>query len=159
MERTARGVFVYLTDEQGRILCVHHSYGQERWSLPGGKVEKGESLYGAARRELHEETGLNLLKVKMIGLFTLLKTRGHVVLLRALCSDGSLATENMDGEIAERKWFTPEEIDSAEGDFYPAQFKLIKWALHCAPGDPPIKHPLTMPLTMPPVKALATDLS
>lgn len=91
----------------------------------------------------------------MIGLFTLLKTRGHVVLLRALCSDGSLATENMDGEIAERKWFTPEEINSTEGDFYPAQFKLIKWALYRAPGGPPLAHSLTMP----PLEALATDLS
>lgn len=155
MEQTAPGVFVYLTDEQRRILCVRHSYGREKWSLPGGGIKRKESLYGAGLRELHEETGLNLKEVNMIGLFTLLKTCGTVVLLRALSFDGSLATENLDGEISERRWFTPEEIDSAERDFYPAQFKLIKWALHCAPEDSPVTHPLTMP----PFEALAKGLS
>ncbi|MEZ1314655.1 NUDIX hydrolase [Pseudomonas fluorescens] len=30
-----------------------------RWTLPGGKVERGETAAGAAVRELHEETGLD----------------------------------------------------------------------------------------------------
>ncbi len=42
----------------GRILLVKNrdKKGTERWTLPGGKVEKGETLYDALCREVLEET-------------------------------------------------------------------------------------------------------
>jgi 8-oxo-dGTP diphosphatase len=39
------------------LLVAHRAYG---WSCPGGHVETGESAADAARRELAEETGLEL---------------------------------------------------------------------------------------------------
>ena len=40
-----------------RILIVHSTY-QRSWSLPGGRVKRGEPPERAARRELREETGI-----------------------------------------------------------------------------------------------------
>jgi len=40
------------------LLCRHEKPGKEYWLLPGGGVERGESLLEAVRRELAEEVGL-----------------------------------------------------------------------------------------------------
>ena len=51
----------------GKILLVRraHPPGQGLYSLPGGRVEFGESLYTALVREVDEETGL---RIEIVGL-------------------------------------------------------------------------------------------
>ncbi len=55
--RVGVGVLVLRGD---KILLIKRKYppGQGRWSIPGGHVEPGESIYETAERELEEETGL-----------------------------------------------------------------------------------------------------
>lgn len=48
----------------GRVLLIRtHKWG-DRWGVPGGKVDWGESLLDAVHREVHEETGLTLEEVR-----------------------------------------------------------------------------------------------
>lgn len=52
-----------LIDTQGRVLLTTRPPGKAYagcWEFPGGKIEAGESLEGALRRELHEEIGLQI---------------------------------------------------------------------------------------------------
>jgi 8-oxo-dGTP pyrophosphatase MutT (NUDIX family) len=44
-------------DGENRILLVQHSYGPG-WLLPGGGVERGESIFDSAKREIREEAGI-----------------------------------------------------------------------------------------------------
>ena len=46
----------------GRVLLVKRKYppNEGKWSLPGGLVELGETVHGAAAREVKEETGLTV---------------------------------------------------------------------------------------------------
>jgi ADP-ribose pyrophosphatase YjhB (NUDIX family) len=48
----------WIEDAEQRVLLVRQALGLRLWTLPGGKVKRGESLVKALRRELYEETGL-----------------------------------------------------------------------------------------------------
>jgi phosphoglycolate phosphatase len=47
-----------LRDEAGNALLVRTRKWSDKWGIPGGKVELGESLEAAFAREILEETGL-----------------------------------------------------------------------------------------------------
>jgi 8-oxo-dGTP diphosphatase len=56
-------------DERGRLLLVKrgHEPGAGLWSLPGGRIEPGETDSEALVRELREETGLIVAPGRLIG--------------------------------------------------------------------------------------------
>ena len=58
--------------DKDRILLVQEAKPAARglWNLPGGHVELGESIVGAAERELREETVLSLPMSWLIGIYT-----------------------------------------------------------------------------------------
>jgi len=52
-----------LLDEQGRYLLGQRPAGKPYagyWEVPGGKIEKGESVFQALKRELQEELGIEI---------------------------------------------------------------------------------------------------
>jgi 8-oxo-dGTP diphosphatase len=63
-EREAVDVAVgVLIDTEGRFLLTSRPPGKVYagyWEFPGGKVERGESIEQALRRELHEELGITI---------------------------------------------------------------------------------------------------
>lgn len=44
----------------GRVILARHRFGSPEWRLLGGFIDRGESLQEALRRELREETGLEI---------------------------------------------------------------------------------------------------
>lgn len=69
------GVGIILLNEQGQILlgkrCGRHA---PYWSIPGGHLDAGESFERCARREMREETGLEIGVLRLVALTNNLRT-------------------------------------------------------------------------------------
>jgi 8-oxo-dGTP diphosphatase len=64
------GVFAAVIDEDGRILCVRMNYATHAWTTPGGRVEHGESPLAALKREVLEESGLDVVVEELVGVYS-----------------------------------------------------------------------------------------
>lgn len=61
-EKRVKCAGAVVRDGEGRVLLVRRANepGRGLWSIPGGRVEEGESAREAAAREVREETGLDV---------------------------------------------------------------------------------------------------
>ena len=62
------GVAVAVINENGELLLQKRKGGP--WGIPGGFIELGESTEEAGRREVVEETGLEIGKLDLVGVFS-----------------------------------------------------------------------------------------
>jgi len=110
------GVKVLLRNGMGSFLLLRSNpekYPEKggRWDLPGGRINPGSSLFENLKREVKEETSLNLLtEPKLIAAQDILKISDrHVVRLTYV---GDIQGEPViDHESLKYKWFTQEEIE------------------------------------------------
>jgi 8-oxo-dGTP diphosphatase len=113
----AHGITIW----NGKVLLVRraHDPGKGRWSVPGGAVNLGETVVAAARRELHEECGV---EVQIEGVVDVadnivLDERGrirfHYVLIYLLARYVS-GTVRPGSDAAETSWVPADELDSLD---------------------------------------------
>jgi 8-oxo-dGTP diphosphatase len=77
------GVFAAIFDGRGRILCVRMNYATRAWTTPGGRMETGESPFAALRREVREESGLDVVADGLVGVYSKPRKDDLVLFLRA----------------------------------------------------------------------------
>jgi 8-oxo-dGTP diphosphatase len=102
-------------DEAGRLLLVRRGRPPEagRWSLPGGRVEAGESDAEAILRELAEETGLLARVGELLGTVCRPGPAGEVYVIsdyRCEASAEAVARARAGDDAAELRWATAAEL-------------------------------------------------
>ena len=78
--------------------------GEGLWSVPGGRVQRGESLAEAVRRELQEETGLDGEVGEVVGWTELIGRRRHFVIVDYRVSVAPDATPVAGSDAADAAW-------------------------------------------------------
>lgn len=111
-----------ITNKTGEVLLLNHVLRPfSGWGLPGGFLAAGEQPEEAIRRELREETGIELERLRMLRIRTLER---HVEMLFVAIADGEPAVKSR--EILELGWFT---VGSMPAGMPRAQTELIKVVL------------------------------
>ena len=95
-----------------QVLLVRRANPPDQglWGFPGGRIERGETVFAAAERELAEETGLVATAVRLLDALDLLDhaadgtLRHHFILLAVLCTlrSGRLCAAD---DALEAQWF------------------------------------------------------
>ncbi len=102
-------------DEKGRILLVKQyrlPARQYLWEVPAGRLDPGETVLQAAKRELREETGLKAGKWTKLACFYV--SPGFLSEKMTIYAAEHLTVgeqEPMEDERIEMRWFTQAEID------------------------------------------------
>jgi len=107
---------VVVRDGKALIVKRAHEPRKGEWSLPGGLLELGESLQDAVRREIKEETSLDIEVGPLIETFDRVhrddhgKIRYHFVIVDYVCwPNGGEAVPGSDAEGV--AWVSADEID------------------------------------------------
>lgn len=102
-------------DSKGRILLVRQfrlPALKSLWELPAGRVDEGETVLAAAKRELEEETGYRARRWKKLASFFpspgFLSEKMTIFLAADLIGGKA---RPMEDERIRCRWFTPRELD------------------------------------------------
>ncbi|GAI12720.1 unnamed protein product [marine sediment metagenome] len=101
-------------------------HGAGTWTMPGGKLDFGESFEYAAYREVFEETGLKIdkNKLKLISITNDIVEDAHFITIGLFCQDfkGEPEVKEPD-EITKWRWFSLNELPSPL--YFPSE-KILK---------------------------------
>lgn len=120
-----------ILNENDEIFLMKSPKWDGQWLVPGGKVEKGDSMEETVRKEVLEETGLKvedveLLNVKDGGNPDDFERDTHFIFLNFTCR-----AENQDVELDQREaidytWIKPQAALKSDLDINDSSLEFIK---------------------------------
>jgi 8-oxo-dGTP diphosphatase len=100
----------------GKVLLTRRARSPAKgfYSLPGGRVEFGESLHQALAREIHEETGLDIDIIALAGWREVLPATagaGHYLIM-SFAARWVAREPVLNDELDDYRWIAPEALAS-----------------------------------------------
>ena len=101
-------------NEDGEILMVQEAkdHIHKKWDLPGGGWEDNESVIDCVKREVLEETGYSIDLTGFLGVYKgeSMEDGTEVIAFMFTGKPKKKETQELEEDILQEKWFTPEEI-------------------------------------------------
>jgi 8-oxo-dGTP diphosphatase len=114
-EHIVTSVVAVIIDEQERVLLTRRSIPpfKDMWVMPGGKIDLGEPIASALRREVDEEVGLEVEVGSLIDVFehvTPGEENCHYIILFYGCRPVHYELAHNPDEVAEVSWVPRHEL-------------------------------------------------
>ncbi len=105
-------VCAVVKDSRGRLLLIKrgHEPGAGLWSLPGGRIEPGETDAEALVREMLEETGLTVAPGRLVGQVRRPGIAGDVIDIRDYAATVTGGALRAGDDAADARWVAIEEL-------------------------------------------------
>ena len=126
------GIGVMLLDDD-KILLGHRAtnkkdtggiYETDCWTIPGGKQEYDETFFEGAKREVKEETNLDIDKLELFGAADDIQPDRHYITMHVIAREFSGNLKVMEpGSEDEWRWFS---LDKLPDNLYSPSEKFIK---------------------------------
>lgn len=113
------GVFGIIFDKDGKVLLCHRK-DYDLWNLPGGGLKPGEFILDGVKREVKEETGLEVEVLKLIGVYDKPEEKDIVFSFFCNVTGGEII---LNDEADKIKYF---KIDRLPKNTAPKQIERIK---------------------------------
>lgn len=114
-EHIVTSVVAVIVDEQERVLLTRRSIRPFKgmWVMPGGKIDLGEPILTALRREVDEEVGLEIEVGSLIDVFehvTPGEENCHYIILFYRCRPVHFDVQHNQDEVLEATWVPRHEL-------------------------------------------------
>jgi phosphoglycolate phosphatase len=101
-------------NDQGQVLMVQTHKWSNLWGIPGGKTKWGEQSEDALRRELKEETDLDIDRIEFVLVQDCIRSKefyrdAHFVLLNYTCHCVRNRVVKLNEEAHDHRWLTPDQ--------------------------------------------------
>lgn len=109
--RVVVGVIIY-NDKQEVFFAKSHKW-ENKWCVVGGHVDVGETLHDCVRREVKEETNLDVVDIDFLSvdesIFNPMYSRKRHMIFLNYCAKASSDEVVLNSEFEEGKWFSVED--------------------------------------------------
>jgi ADP-ribose pyrophosphatase YjhB (NUDIX family)/phosphoglycolate phosphatase-like HAD superfamily hydrolase len=104
-------------DGVGRVLMIRTHKWSDLWGIPGGKIQWGETAEEALRREIKEETALDIKEIEFVMVQDCIHSKefyrdAHFVLLNYTCRTAGETVVTLNHEAREFQWVTLQQAFS-----------------------------------------------
>lgn len=106
------GAIVVARNDAGRVLMVWQTTGPfaGHWLLPGGAIERDEPVVAGMRRELREETGLEIADERLVAVYQVMSEPAGTFDIVLFMYAGEVRGEPRAEAGSEVRWIRPDEI-------------------------------------------------